>query len=283
MTYLLGLEPYAAIPGMSSLNCVGAGARSIVGCGMLKRIHELKKSFNLIYGCSGGSMNATLYAQGDIDLLEWLWLTIKNKDVRNLDVKGIMSGKPGVYDFSPLHKTLLKYVDPAKLSKSKAQVYISVTSLNKNEGVLYDLKRLPGDLHPADVLLSSASILVLVKPNMLGDEVTYDGGLANNYCVAEAASRGVSEITILHPNTPEIDTKIDSLMDAFEVVTTIPMWSNYLHQKAALDMMEDPKPKLIELIPKFPVPGSLFDFDFKDIDRKSLIRLGYEIAVETLG
>lgn len=282
-TFVLGRSPYRAIPNMTSLNCVGAGARSLPTVGMLKRIYELGMEFNIIYGCSGGSMNAALFAQGDIDLLEHLWLTITNKDVRKLALLRMFSGRPGIYDFSPLHTTLKKYISPEKLAKCKSQIYVSVTSLSQYAGVYYDLKRLPSELHPADILLSSASIPVLVPPNMLLGDSTFDGGIFDNYSVSDAASRGVSKIYLLHPNIPEIDNSVDSIVEAVGVLIGIPMWSNYLHQKAALAMMPDPKPELVEIMPKGRTPGKLFDFNFDGVDRKAVIQLGYDLAKEKLG
>ena len=280
--FKLGFSQYTGIPGVNSLSLFGAGARSIYQAGVLKRIYELKKEYTYIYAYSGGSLNAAMFAQGDIDLLEWLWLNIQNKDVKSFAWAHFWNS-PWLYSMTPLWQTLKKHIDPEKVRKCHSQIFVSVTSLEKNASEQFDLKAMPDerldDLDFFTLLVASASIPVLAPP-LFGKY--YDGGISNSSCVAEAAGLGVETITTVVPSLPAV-VKVKTLEDAAATIASIPRWSDYLEQKFALSLMSEPKPKLVEIAPPCQMPGSLFDFSFKGMDRKQMIQQGYDLCKQVLG
>lgn len=270
-----------------SLNVVGAGARGAIAAGMLKAVHELGIKPDMVYGCSSGALNAALFVQGDIDLLEHLWMNITNKDVRTLNLFGLMDGTHGLYSYSPLLKTLQRYISPAKL-RSGVPFYVCCTSLVEDGSVHFDLNSAGAraTLHtavgghnsfpihtqltdPYQILVASASIPVLVPP-MVAEY--FDGGISDNYSLLSANENGAEKIILLNPGKP-IPRPIKSILDAAETLFSIPEWSIFQKEKEAFKNAHGAS-GLTEIYGA-PTSCPLFDFDFKHVDRKGLFQSGY--------
>lgn len=249
---------------------------------MLKAYDQLGFKFDELYACSSGSLNAALYAAGDLDVLENLWLTISNKDVRTFTPWNLLTPRASAYDNSPLRRTLEKYVDVGKIIRRKKPVYISTTCLLSSTCKRYRLDQFLHGLDPIDILVASASPPILASPMMLGDSIHTDGGVANNYSVDAAALAGASEIVIMHPNRPGA-WKIRNVFDAIDILFSVPEWNQWQHQVDCLGLIpEAARPVLKTIAPDGPTKGALYDFDYRGLDRKALIKLGFDLAYRVL-
>lgn len=266
-----------------SLNIVGAGARGIYTAGMLKAFHEITGGdFDEMYCCSSGSLSGALYAQGDLDLLEHVWLTIRNRDVRIFNPLKIFGKEACLYDNTPLEKTLRKYIDIEKIRLRRKPVYVSMTSLRNSGNVRFRLDVPRTDIDPIYPLIASASPPILADPIKIQGTTYYDGGCSDLYGVHAAALSGATEIVILHPNRPS-EWTIRNILDAHDFMMSVPMFNIYQTEKEALDLLPpDRRPRLIEVMPEQRMPGTLYDFDFKGLDRKALIKAGYDLAYRFL-
>lgn len=278
-----------------SLNIVGSGAKGVIVAGMLKAIYELGIKPDVVFGASSGALNAALFIQGDMELLEHLWMNITNKDVKTLNLCGLFDG--ALYSYSPLLKTLRKYIDPAKL-RSGAPFYVCCTSLVENGSVHFDLNsagcqaksvsRLTAQSRlsqfairtsttdPLEILVASASIPVLVPP--VNDELV-DGGITDNYSLLTALEMGVNKIILLNAGKP-VARPVKSLIDAAEILFSLPEWSIFLKQRDAV--IHEKGPDFLTEIYGDPGSCPLFDFDYKHFDRKALFKQGYDKAKAAL-
>lgn len=262
-----------------ALCLVGGGAKLLTSTGMLRYIIKNNVKFDMILGTSSGALSAALISQGDYDALEHIALTVTNKDIRSFAPWLAVTPKACLYDSSPLRRTLEKYIDKAKLIASPYPTYVTVTNLSTNCAERYRLDRKPPD-NVIDILLASASPPTLVAP-VAG---TYaDGGICDDYNVLQAIEDGATEVIILHPDRPGA-WKFKNISEAISIIAGLPEWNNYIRQMEAIGLMPDAtRPKIKVVIPPAPTGLSLFDFDYKGIDRQKYLDDGYKLAQAVLG
>lgn len=266
---------------MISINAVGGGAKGILTCGVLKRLHEINYVYDMLCGTSSGAPSVTLFAQGDIDVLEHMWLTIQNSDVRSgASLINVIKHK-SFYDNSPLLKTLQKYVKPEKI---KTPTYVTVTNTSTNAPERYRVDLAQTSEAASQIIWASMSVPILfprVRINDKSGDVYYDGGCMDDYNVRAAIDRGATKVIVIHPSRPS-PANINSIIDAVEWQLQGPMWGQYINELTGLGDSENPV-KVIPIIPALPLGLSLLDFSYKGRDRKALIQLGYNLCKEVIG
>lgn len=262
----------------TSLNIVGGGAKGIVTFGSLKYIKEYNVPYDMMCGTSSGALNAALFAQGDIDVMEHMWLTIENSDVRTLAPWKLLFNGGCLYDSTPLLKTLQKYIDINKLRACLTPVWITVTDFQNCEPVRFKINH--SELDVPLMLVASSSIPGGFPP-VMGRYC--DGGVMDDYNVDFSLAQGAERVIILHPSRPA-PVKLNNpgnwnMNDSLEVLTSLPTWAQYL------DMIKDfpNDDRLIVVMPPQPIPVSTLDFSYKGQDRKQLIKYGYDLAKAALG
>lgn len=264
---------------LNAVCIVGGGAKNIVSCGQVQFLVENQIRPDMVFAASGGGLTAAMWAQGDLDVLHDIWMTISNADVRTFNPFLIPTKRACVYDFKPLWGTLRKYITRERLAKSLFDVWLSVTSLETKSVQRYNLRDLPKDKDPIELLVASASISGFVEP-VQGKFV--DGGIMDDYGIEAACNSGARSITVLHPSHPGNLAEIDNLLDAIETGITLQMWATYQIQLGAIALLpEDCRPKIWEVIPENPPPIKLFNFDYTGLNRASLIQEGYDSAQRT--
>jgi predicted acylesterase/phospholipase RssA len=264
----------------TAINAVGGGSKGIVTCGALKRIAEIGYKYDALYGTSSGAVNILLFAQGDIDLLEYLWLNITNSDVRSgFSLQNVLC-KKSFYDNSPLLKTILKYCDPRKIT---VPTTVTATDTTRDLPYHFRLDRMNALFAARAVWASMAVPILFPMVSVFENEnpIYYDGGCTDDYDLKVALDDGADKVVIIHPSRPN-PAKISSLLDAIEWTLTAGTWSQYVHQLEGLGNMPNP-PKVIPIISGQPLVLPLVDFSYKGQDRKALIQLGYDLAKEALG
>ena len=257
-----------------ALDLQGSGAHNLYSVGPIKYLYEKKIPISQINGTSGGALCAILTAQGDLDLLEHLWLTITNKDVLNLNLFNIINGELSLYDSTPLLKTLQKYIKPERLAQCQIPTYITVTDLQTNTVVRVDVTKPNPNL--AYMALASASIPGIF-PRVFKRYV--DGGVCDDYDIESSIINGADEVIFVQPSVlgpVSYKTWPDVLMAVLSAAGAY----NLELQKQCAYLKNIP---IRHIKPDGPQPWGVIDFNMKGIDRAAVIKQSYEDAKKVLG
>ena len=172
---------------------VGGGTRGAYQVGVWKALQELGIKITAIAGTSIGALNGAMFLQDDFFTTVKMYENIKMKDIMN--VEGVDSQKD-IFDLSnilnlatsytkqkgidntPLRKMIEHYIDVDKVYNSEIDFGLVAYSV-KNKTPLQKFKNeIPKD-QMVDYLLAS-SCFPIFKPQKIGDEEYYDGGLYDN-------------------------------------------------------------------------------------------------------
>lgn len=115
----------------------GGGAKGAFQVGVLAALHDAGYRWSRISGVSVGALNGAMLAQGEIERLEHVWLTLRESDIhRRRSTLGaawaILRGARGVYDNTPVWKLIQENVDPARV---KTPICVGWVSLATGEYV----------------------------------------------------------------------------------------------------------------------------------------------------
>ncbi len=201
---------------MKALVFGGGGARGAYQIGAWRALDELGESFDIVTGTSIGAINAAFYVQGDYQLAEHIWSTIKiddliradgdileklvNNHIAGDDIKKVIDffkktiNQSGL-DTSPMKAMLKEYIDEDRVRASKMKmgiVTISLTDLKPLELSIDDIPR--GELH--DYLIASSNLPFFQTARHKG-KVMIDGGIFDNVPVELAKRMGSTSFTVI--------------------------------------------------------------------------------------
>ena len=172
---------------------VGGGTRGAYQVGVWKALQELGIKITAIVGTSIGALNGAMFLQDDFFTTVKMYENIKMKDIMN--VEGVDSQKD-IFDLSnilnlatsytkqkgidntPLRKMIEHYIDVDKVYNSEIDFGLVAYSV-KNKTPLQKFKNEIPKEQMIDYLLAS-SCFPIFKPQKIGDEEYYDGGLYDN-------------------------------------------------------------------------------------------------------
>lgn len=172
---------------------VGGGTRGAYQVGVWKALQELGIKITAIVGTSIGALNGAMFLQDDFFTTVKMYENIKIKDIMN--VEGVNSQKD-IFDLSnilnlatnytkqkgidntPLRKMIEHYIDIDKVYNSEIDFGLVAYSV-KNKTSLQKFKNEIPKEQMVDYLLAS-SCFPIFKPQKIGDEEYYDGGLYDN-------------------------------------------------------------------------------------------------------
>ena len=172
---------------------VGGGTRGAYQVGVWKALQELEIKITAIVGTSIGALNGAMFLQDDFFTTVKMYENIKMKDIMN--VEGVDSQKD-IFDLSnilnlatnytkqkgidntPLRKMIEHYIDIDKVYNSEIDFGLVAYSV-KNKTPLQKFKNEIPKEQMVDYLLAS-SCFPIFKPQKIGDEEYYDGGLYDN-------------------------------------------------------------------------------------------------------
>ena len=172
---------------------VGGGTRGAYQVGVWKALQELGIKITAIVGTSIGALNGAMFLQDDFFTTVKMYENIKIKDIMN--VEGVNSQKD-IFDLSnilnlatnytkqkgidntPLRKMIEHYIDIDKVYNSEIDFGLVAYSV-KNKTPLQKFKNEIPKEQLVDYLLAS-SCFPIFKPQKIGDEEYYDGGLYDN-------------------------------------------------------------------------------------------------------
>lgn len=233
----------------------GGGAKGAYQIGAVKALLKLKIKYDIITGCSVGSINGAIVAQGDFDLGLKLWKTLSTDKILDLkeeeteiNIKDAFENSG--YDYTNLKNLLLKYIDEDKLRKSNID-YGLVTVKYPEMTPLYIFKEDMEKGKIVDYILGSSAFFPAMKPHKIGDNLYIDGGFSDNLPINMAIKKGADKIIA-------IDLK-------------------------AVGMIKKPKGKDVKItrISSYYDLGKILDFN-KDQAKKNM-KLGYNDTLKTFG
>ncbi len=201
---------------MKALVFGGGGAKGAYQVGAWRALDELGEVFDIVTGTSIGAINAAMYVQGDYELAQHLWSTLKiddliiaegdilekivNYDVCSDDIRQIIDffkktiGQSGL-DIAPLKALLRQYVDERRVRASKVKMGIVTVSLTDLKPLELSIDDIPeGELH--EYLIASANLPVFQKSRKNG-KIMIDGGFYDNVPVELAKQMGGTEFTVI--------------------------------------------------------------------------------------
>lgn len=253
----------------TALELVGGGAKGIVTAGALKYMVAKGVNYDAVFATSSGALNCAFLGMGDIELLEWLWLNLKTKDVMSLAPWRLFTKDACIWDSSPLYRTLLKHIDIDKLRANPKMHVITLTDFVKMEPSHVLLNNEHYVENVCSYLLASCSIPVAFPP-VHGKY--YDGGVMDNYNAGHALDLNFKNNIIIFPSVAT-GFRVNSLKDAIDISITLPGCGNYRSIKSRFTT------NITEVKPDANGPKlSILDFDYKGYERKALIQYGYDMA-----
>ncbi|MCB9470388.1 MAG: patatin-like phospholipase family protein [Candidatus Obscuribacterales bacterium] len=178
----------------------GGGGRGAYEVGVMKAYSERNFAFDWIIGTSIGAINATLFAQGDLAVLEEVWSKITSQHVYKLPspqhLRRVFFGQRlGFLDTSPLEEMLNRYVDIERFRASPSQIGIVTTDLCSLETKVFFKHDIETKEQLVDILMASSAVPLLFPPRQLNGEGCWmDGGLATNTPIQEAINLGAREV-----------------------------------------------------------------------------------------
>jgi NTE family protein len=235
----------------------GGGARGFAHLGVAQYMYEQNIRPNMISGTSAGAIAGAFLAAGyepqrtmeiisDINFLKFF--------------RPAMSWS-GLVNLEKISGLLLEYFPENSFSDFKIPLIISTTNYSVGENVNFESGEL---IKP---LLASASIPVIFKPIMIGEESFVDGGITNNL-PANVLKPHVDLVIGVNCNPVGISNPNTSMKDVLE--RTMLMIINYQTKEQA---------KICDL---FLEPKELSNFKVFSISKaKEIYEIGYEHAKTT--
>jgi NTE family protein len=189
------------------LALAGGGARGAYQIGAWKALKEegYDALFDAYAGASVGSLNAMLFAMGDYQKAEDIWMSLDRDTLFNFEdnvFKRILREKlkflnKGMFETDRL-ETMIEETMDFSLLKDK-EVYIAATKVGSEQGGFFDLIstnyehyiksnsqidykniQMMKESVVKDALLASCAIPVVFHPVTFEGQTYYDGGLLNN-------------------------------------------------------------------------------------------------------
>lgn len=171
----------------------GGGTKGSYEVGCLKALKELDIKITSVVGSSIGSINAALFVQGDLDLLESLYYNVQMENILKLSDKNSLTVKDNLFTIKnltkianeyiskrgisnePLRKLVDKYINVNKIYRSRKDFGMMTYDLNKRTGLPLFKKDISRD-KLIDYILASACFPIF-KPQKIDDKLFLDGGL----------------------------------------------------------------------------------------------------------
>ncbi|SMG12634.1 NTE family protein [Marivirga sericea] len=237
----------------------GGGARGFAHLGIAQYMYEQNIRPDMISGTSAGAIAGAFLAAG-YDPKRTMEII---SDINFLKFFRPAMSWSGLVNLEKISDLLLEYFPKNSFSDFKIPLIISTTNYTKGENINFESGEL---IKP---LLASASIPVIFKPIMIGEEAFVDGGITNNLPVNVLKSH--VDFTIgVNCNPVGISSPNNSMKDVLE--RTMLMIINYQTKEQA---------KLCDI---FIEPQELSKYKVFSISKaKEMYQIGYDSAETTFG
>lgn len=191
----------------------GGGTKGAYQVGAVKALKELGLNIKAVSGASIGSINAAMFVQDNIDLLEELYKNIGMKDILEMSDKNAMADDANIFEFKnikklvgeyvkgkgisnkPLRNLLEKYIDVDKIYKSDIDFgFMTFNATNKAGKAIWKEDIRKEEL--IDYLLASACFPIFKAQEIEGTKYL-DGGISNNMPIDLLVEKGYKDIIIV--------------------------------------------------------------------------------------
>jgi NTE family protein len=181
----------------------GGGGRGAFQVGVLEELHARQWMPDIVVGTSIGSMNAAVYAAGGLPRLQFMWESIRTRDMQRL-----LRLPPwhSLYYRTPWKRTLEKYVPENELAQIKQPLYMVATDITTGHPTVYTNGEKPQRnkglyqrvlaLNHAH-LLASSSIPYLYEPIAVEGNQHWDGAVMYNSPLRPAIDAEADEILMV--------------------------------------------------------------------------------------
>lgn len=255
----------------------GAGANIIIEVGFAKAFRDLGMSYDFINGSSSGAIISAFVHASQLDVLEQIVLTARDRDVFNDTPWELFGAGMCLLDNSPLRKLLQEKLDCNALRKAGKSCIANVSDLGSATVREYELTTLDdADLIQA-IIMSTSIPLAFAQTHGL-----VDGGVLRNYPLLNGLAEKADRVIVFVPNTftPAEPTNIKDLIGAYvsasltNQLNSLEYSLQYLKANAETYIVQMTEPTGIGLL-DFDGLGSLEK-------RQAYIELGYQTALKAL-
>ncbi len=299
---LIILALLGAVQGCNILSLSGGGAHGAFQAGVLKRLHEEGKTWDIVTGISAGSINGiglgmfnkTQQNKG-IKLLEAMWKNITTPDVYRWNWNPVYD--QSLLDNSPLNNTMFNIINKYG---GKARRNIILGSVNLNTGLLrlFDQGEFSSAARTARIVMASSAIPVAFPPVFLDGHYYVDGGTFSNelihpaikYCLSKGYDKSNISIDIIICSPPietisnkviESDYLFGLISRAYDILSNaVSNHELYTHCNPHQNVYQDIYPMYIYK-PNVPYPGGLLDFNHPDLVK--MFEIGYNTTQPSVG
>lgn len=194
---------------MIGLALEGGGAKGAYQVGVLKALKELKVDIDVVAGTSIGAINGAVFASGQLEKLEQIWLTSDIGAFINADPEALArmvryepsvktlefiidTVKEGGFDISPLREQLSVLIDEEKIRSGDITFGLVTYVVNQLKSLELFIDDIPkGQL--LDYVIASACLPVFKKETIDGN-LMIDGGFYDNLPVNMLLAHGCDKV-----------------------------------------------------------------------------------------
>jgi len=190
-------------PPKRALVLSGGGGRGAFQVGVIEQLESIGWKPDIIIGTSIGSMNAAVYATGGLPRLQYMWESIRTRDMQR-----VLRRPPwhSLFDRAPWKRTLEKYVPEPELAQVKQPLYMVATDITTGHPTVYTNGEKPARnkglyqkvaaLNHAH-LLASSSIPYLYESIPVEGNQHWDGAVMYNSPLRPAIDAEADEILMV--------------------------------------------------------------------------------------
>ena len=244
------------------LSLAGGGSRGIWQAGSLQYILDAGIKYDVLLGASVGALNGSFLLGGSDSTLADVWCVVRSADVLSWAPWKLLTPDACFYDISPLRQWIPKHIDFNKLVTSPVPFHISYTSLADQWKAMSYLVTQAVNSPTArqmalNVLVASASAPIAFAPERLGGTLLTDGGVMNDYGIAQAVDDGADRIICIGPTVP-IQPVVNNVVDMLQLAIGA---SEYGYLYREMEYAKSKGVKVILIRPEAPLNIGLLDFD----------------------
>jgi NTE family protein len=177
----------------------GGGSRGACTVGALKALLEVGVRPDGVVGCSSGAFNAAALAwRPELETIDQLWRTIRNRDLFNRNplrmVLRYARSRNSFFDSRYLRALAARHL-PATFEELAIPCAIIATNLTRARREVFTSGSLP------DAVAASSAIPGVFNPFRIAGDEYVDGAVADNAGLGEAVAMGASSIVVIDNST----------------------------------------------------------------------------------
>lgn len=188
----------------------GGGAKGSYEVGVWKALREIGFEYDTVVGSSVGSINGALMVQGDYEIAETMWKTIKTDMVFGVEKTDVEPNLIGILDAfgediiknkgadaTPLKELLEQYINEEQVRESRINYgLVTVSYPDFTPHYLFKEDIMDGKLR--DFIMASSAFFPAIRAYTIDDKEYIDGGYYNNVPIEMATMKGADKIVAVN-------------------------------------------------------------------------------------